>query len=145
MSLQENKEAVLRFIEQVENRHNLDALDEIFSPNFIDHSSMTNTPGLDGTKEFFKMMFEAFPDMHFRVSQQLAEDDRVMTYKVFHGTHMGHFMGIPPTGKQVSTDTIDIFTVIHGKITEHWTVSDMLSLFLQLDALTLPKAKQVLP
>lgn len=132
MSLEENKALVRRFVEQVENHHDLDVIDELFSPDFVDHSGLSSSPGIEGTKAFFTMMFAAFPDMHFTVRQQLAEDDRVMTYKTFHGTHQGHFMGIPPSGKQVSFDNIDIMTVKEGKIIEHWTVGDMLSLMTQL-------------
>ena len=61
-----------------------------------------------------------------------------MTHKTFQGTHQGAFMGIPATGKQVAFDVIDILTVADGKITEHWTVGDMLSLMQQLGAVPTP-------
>ena len=41
-------------------------------------------------------------------------------------------MGIPATGKAVAVDVMDIFTVAGGKITEHWTVGDMLGMMQQL-------------
>jgi steroid delta-isomerase-like uncharacterized protein len=132
MSLQENKSLVLRFIEEVQNQHNLALIDELYSPDFVDHSGMSGSPGIDGTKAFFTMMFAAFPDMHMEIHQQLAEGDQVMTYKTFHGTHQGPLMSIPPTGKQVSVDVMDILTIREGKIAEHWTVSDMLGLLQQL-------------
>ena len=132
MSLQENKALVRRFVEEVQNLHNLDVLDELFSPDMIDHSGMTDPPNRDGTRAFFSMMFAAFPDMHFTIQLQLAEGDKVMTYKTFHGTHQGPFLGIPPTGNAVTFDNIDIMTVRHGRITEHWAVGDMLSLMGQL-------------
>jgi steroid delta-isomerase-like uncharacterized protein len=77
-------------------------------------------------------MFAAFPDMHFTVRQQIAEGDKVLTHKTFHGTHRGPFMGIPATGKEVSIDVMDIFTVTDGRMREHWTVSDMLGMLQQL-------------
>jgi steroid delta-isomerase-like uncharacterized protein len=132
MSPQErNKALVCRFVEEVQNRHNLAALDELFSPDLIDHSGLAN-PGLEGTRAFFTMMFLAFPDMRFTIQQQMAEGDRVMTHKRFHGTHLGPFMGIPATGKEVAFDNIDIMAVRDGKIVEHWAVADMLSLMQQL-------------
>jgi len=132
MSLEENKALVRHFVEVVQNQHNLDAIDELYSPDFVDHSGTASLPGIEGTKVFFSMMFVAFPDMHFTIRLQLAEGDQVMTYKTFHGTHQGNFLGIPPTGKQVAVDAIDIVTVKDGKITEHWTVSDMLGMLQQL-------------
>ena len=132
MSLQENKALVRRFVEEVQCQHNLAALDELFSPDFVDHSGTTNPPTLEGSRQFFSMMFAAFPDMRFTIRQQIAEGDKVLTHKTFHGTHRGPFMGIPATGKEVSFDVMDIFTVTDGKITEHWTVGDMLSMMQQL-------------
>lgn len=138
MSLQKNKDVVLRFIEQVQNQHNLAALDALLSPDFVDWSGTTDPPNREGTKAFFTLMFSAFPDMHFTIRQQLAEGDQVMTHKTFHGTHQGSFLGIPPTGKQVSFDVIDILTVSEDRISEHWTVSDLLSLMQQLGAVPAP-------
>jgi steroid delta-isomerase-like uncharacterized protein len=139
MSLEQNKAVVRRFVEQVQNQHNLDALDELFSPDFVDHSGMSSPPNREGTRAFFTMMFAAFPDMRFEIRQQLAEGDRVMTYKTFHGTHQGPFMGIPATGKEVTFDNIDIMTVVEGRITEHWTVGDMLRLMQQLGVVPPPE------
>lgn len=138
MSLKENKALVRRFVQEVQNQHNLAALDELFSPDFVDHSGMTDPPNIEGSRAFFGMMFAAFPDMHFTIRQQLAEGDKVMTFKTFHGTHLGPFMGIPATGNEVTFDNIDIMTVRDGKITEHWAVGDMLSLMQQLGVVPAP-------
>jgi steroid delta-isomerase-like uncharacterized protein len=138
MSLDENKTLVRRFVEEVQNQHNLDAIDELFSPAFVDHSGTAGLPGIEGTKAFFHMMITTFPDMHFTIQQQLAESDQVLTHKTFHGTHQGEFMGIPGTGKQVSFDVMDILTVRDGKITDHWTVGDFLGMLQQLGAIPNP-------
>ena len=138
MSIEDNKALVRRFVEEVQNQHNLAAIDELYSPDFVDHSGNPSLPGIEGTKAFFSMMFAAFPDMHFAIRSQLAEGDQVMTYKAFHGTHQGHVLGIPPTGKQVAVDVIDILTIKDGKIAEHWTVSDMLGMLQQLGVVPSP-------
>jgi steroid delta-isomerase-like uncharacterized protein len=138
MSLEENKALVRRFIEEVQNQHKLAAIDELFSPEFVDHSASSELKGTEGTKVFFTMMFAAFPDMHFTVVQQIAEGDQVMTHKTFHGTHQGSFMGIPASGKHVSIDTMDVLAIHDGKITDHWTVADMLSMLQQIGAVSAP-------
>lgn len=130
--LEKNKALVRRFVDEVQSQHNLAALDELFSPDFIDHSGMTNPPTLEGSRQFFTMMFAAFPDMRMTVHQQLAEGNKVMTHKTLRGTHQGPFMGIPATGNEVSVDIIDIFAVDGDLITEHWTVGDMLTMMQQL-------------
>ncbi|MBN2146705.1 MAG: ester cyclase [Anaerolineales bacterium] len=139
MPLQENKALVRRFVEKVQNQHNLAEIDELCSPNFVDHSGAANLPGIEGVKAFFTMMFTAFPDMHFTIRQQLAEGDQVATQKTFFGTHLGTFMAIPPTGKQVSVEVIDIYTISEGKITDHWSVGDFLSMMQQLGVVPAPE------
>ena len=138
MSLQENKALVLRFVEEVENQHNLAVIDELFSSDFVDHSAMADLPGSEGVKKFFSMMFAAFPDMRFIIHRQLAEGDQVATHKTFHGTHLGVLMGIPATGKQVSIEAMDIYTIQEGKMTDHWSVGDWLGMLQQLGVESLP-------
>lgn len=138
MSLQANKALVHRFVEEVQNQHNLAALNRFYSPDFVDHSGITDPPTRAGSREFFAMVFAAFPDMHFIIRQQLAEGDKVVTHKTFRGTHQGPFMGIPATGKQVTFDVIDIFTIADGILTEHRAVSDMFSLMQQLGVVPTP-------
>ena len=139
MSTVENKAIVRRFVDEVQNRHDLGALDELFSPDFVDHSGISPSPGLEGTKQFFTMFFTAFPDIQATIHDQIAEGSKVVTRKTFHGTHQGEFMGIPPTGKRVAIDVIDIFRISDGKITAHWAVADMLGLMQQLGVVPPPE------
>lgn len=134
----ENKTLVRRFVDEVQNQHDIDALEELFSPDFVDHSGISTPPTLNGTKQFFTMFFTAFPDVQVTIHEQVAEGDKVVTRKTFHGTHQGEFMGMPPTGKSVEFDVIDIFRIADDKITDHWAVADMLGLMQQIGAVPLP-------
>jgi len=138
MSLQENKATVRRFVEVVQNGHDLEALDEFLSPDIVDHSGMSDPSDLEGIKALFAGMQAAFPDYHFTIHQQMAEGDKVMTHKTFHGTHLGPFMGLPATGKEASFDLIDIFTVDDGKFTGHWAVGNQLTLLQGLGLVPAP-------
>ena len=134
MSLEQNKSVVRRFVDDAQCRHDLTAIDELFSPDMIDYSGFCDPPTREGARRAFAMMFEAFPDLLVTVRQMIAEGDKVATHKTFHGTHRGTFMGIPATGRQVAFEVIDIVTVKDGKMTEHWMVGDMLSVVGQLTA-----------
>jgi steroid delta-isomerase-like uncharacterized protein len=138
MLLQNNKALVRRFVEEVQNQHDVEALDEFFSQDFVDYGGMTNPPNIEGTKALFTAYFAAFPDQVYTIHMQLAEGDKVMTHKTFKGTQAGSFMGLPATGKTVSFDIIDIFTVVDGLITEHRVVADSLSMMQQLGAVPTP-------
>ncbi len=138
MSKEKSKSVVLRFVEEVQNQHDISAIDELFSPDFVDHSGISNLTDLDGTKQFFTMFFNAFPDIQVTIHDQTAEGDKVWSRKTFNGTHQGEFMGIPPTNKPVEINVIDIHRVVDGKIIEHWAVADMLGLMQQLGAIPPP-------
>jgi predicted ester cyclase len=96
MSAEQNKALVRRFVEEVQSQGNIDALDEICSPEFVNRSSPPGVPSnCEGVKQLTAMFRQAFPDSYFSVEDMMAEEDKVATRKTFHGTHKGEFMGIP--------------------------------------------------
>ena len=76
--------------------------------------------------------------MPLTIHDWVAEGDRVVTRKTFHGTHQGDFMGIPAMSKQVTFDIIDILRIAGGKMAEHWAVADQLGLRRQLGVVPPP-------
>jgi predicted ester cyclase len=138
-----NKATVRRLIEEVQNRHDLARIDAFFAPNFINHleapdlSSELNAA--ERAKSVFRQLFTAFPDLHVTIHDQVAEGDRVVTHKSFHGTHQGPFMGVAPTGRQIEFAVIDILRLENDKVVEHWAVQDRLALMQQLGMLPVPE------
>jgi predicted ester cyclase len=47
-------------------------------------------------------------------------------------------MGVPATGKQVSMEGIAIHRVENGKLVEHWSTVDAMSLLMQMGAIPAP-------
>jgi steroid delta-isomerase-like uncharacterized protein len=135
MQLQQNKSIVRRLIDETQNQANFAALDELLADDFVDHSPL---PGLPPTREGVRMLFgalrAAFPDLRVAISEQIAEDERVVTRKTFNGTHGGAFLGFEPTGNPVTFEVIDILTIRGKRITEHRVVFDQLGLLRQLGA-----------
>ena len=132
MSLEANKALVRRFVEEVQSQHKLTVVDEIMDPHMIDHAAEASQNSAETFKKFFSGFIAAFPDVKAVIHNQVAEGDKVVTHKTFHGTHKGEFMGIPPTGKKVAIEVIDIFRIAGGKFAEHWAVADMMSVMQQL-------------
>jgi len=138
VSTEGNKALVRRFVDEVQSAGNTDAIDEICSPEFVNHSSPPGVPSnREGVKQLTAMFRQAFRDSYFIVEDMIAEGDKVATRKIFHGTHQGEFMGIPPTGQQVSMGLIDIVRIADGKVVEHWSVADNLGMMQQLGILPL--------
>jgi len=68
----------------------------------------------------------------------IAEGDRVVVRHTFGGTHQGDFMGIPPTGKYVTTTAIVISRIANGKGIEAWINGDDLGRMQQLGVIPTP-------
>jgi predicted ester cyclase len=139
VSAQDNKSLVRRFVDEVQSAGNIDLIDEICSPKFVNHSAPPGLPtDCEGIKIATVMFRRAFPDSYFTVEDMMAEGDKVATRKTFHGTHEGEFMGIPPSGRSVSMSLMDIVRITEGRVVEHWSVGDTLGMMQQLGVIPQP-------
>jgi len=107
---------------------------DLVADDFVEHEEL---PGLSATKdgvlEYFGILLSAFPNMRMDVEDLLADGDKTVARVRAKATHDGEFMGVPPTGKQVEIQLIDIMRFDgDGLVCEHWGVADMLSLMQQL-------------
>ncbi len=140
MSAEENKALVRRYVEEVVNRRSLDVLDEIFAADFVQYGGEPDqVSGVEDLKQFFVMLRSGFPDFQGTIEDLFAtEGDKVVLRFTFRGTHQGEFMGVAPTGRQVTMAGIDIFRVADGKIVELWGQEDMLGMMQQLGVVPEP-------
>jgi predicted ester cyclase len=129
-----NKALMKRFIEEYQTGRDEQVLRDTVSSRMVNHTPMAADPpgGPEGVKAIFDAFHAAFADFSAEVLDQLAEDDKVMTYKTFSGTHTGEFMGIPPTGRPVRFAVMDIVRIRDGQIVEHWGLVDQAALVAQL-------------
>jgi predicted ester cyclase len=82
MSIEENKKVMQRIYDEFLNAGNLDAADALMAADIIEHEeSHRAAPGLAGTKHIIATFRSAFPDLHFRVEDMIAEGDQVVTRK----------------------------------------------------------------
>jgi predicted SnoaL-like aldol condensation-catalyzing enzyme len=129
--LEKNKKLVETLCKTVFQKHDFSKLDEIMKDDYIQHNP--DTPqGKAGFKEFFEGIFEGLPDFSYTVKKIVAEGDIVMMYSTTTATHLGEWLGNPPTGNKLNFDVVDIFRIENGKIAEHWDVADTLKLFTQV-------------
>ena len=139
MSVEENKTIERRYMEEVWTKGNLAAVDELVATNYVDHTPMPGaSPDLQGLKQFVTVVTAAFPDWHPTIEDMIAEGDKVVVRFRGSGTHKGEFIGIPPTGKQVTMMAIAIHRIAGGKIVENWLQADMLGMMVQLGVVPPP-------
>jgi steroid delta-isomerase-like uncharacterized protein len=128
-----NKVVIRRFVEEVQNKQRWDVYDELNDPEFVNHSAPPGVPAdREGGKMFLQALAAAYPDAHFAIDDMIAEGDQVVTKKTLSGTNQGDFAGVPPTGKHVTLQFVDIMRVRDGRIVEHWLCMNQLSWMQQL-------------
>jgi len=128
-----NKAIARRVFEEVFNQKNLDVVDEIFATDYVGHVPPNpEIHGPEGFKQFSAMLFAGFPDPQYNVDDMVAVEDKVMIRWTATSTHTGEFMGIPPTGNQITTAGITIYRIANGLIEEDWTNANFLGLFQQI-------------
>jgi len=138
MSTEQNKELATRMIEEIFNRGNVDKVDEFLASDFVEREELPPglQPGREGVKQLALMMRSAFPDLKATIEDAVAEADKVVVRWTCAGTHSGgELMGIPPTGRKVSVEVIDIMRVADGKFVEHWGLMDNAAMLQQLGAM----------
>jgi len=131
MSTATNKAIVHRYHEQVWNEHQRELLAEFIAENVV-HHGVPAAPGLQGMKEGFDRILNAFPDIQLTIDDAIAEDDQVVTRWTSRGTHRGELLGIPATGKEVTQSGASIFRLANARIVELWFYPDNMSLMQQL-------------
>jgi predicted ester cyclase len=138
----DNKQVVRRFVEEYQSACDERSFAELLDPEVVDRSRPAGiAAGAEGVRQQFDAFRAAFPDFRATIHDQIAEGDKVVTRKVFHGTHRGELMGIAPTGREVQIEVIDIVRIEGGQIVEHWNVVDRLGLLQQLGALPEPAVR----
>jgi predicted ester cyclase len=140
MSSNDSKTVFLRILDEGFNQQRSEIADELVSADFIDHAAAPGFPteGPESLKATMAMFHGAFPDVHATVDDVIAEGDRVVVRTHWHGTHLGDFFGIPPTGTEFDLTAIDILRVVDGKAVEHWGNEDDLGMLQQLGLITFP-------
>ncbi|MDQ4004042.1 MAG: SpoIIE family protein phosphatase [Actinomycetota bacterium] len=122
MSVEENKALVRRFLE-AHAKGDLDALEEMLAPDFVDHNLIPGQePGREGYLRAFTEYHAAYSDTRYVIEKQVAEGDEVVTSFAVSSTHdRGEWMGLVPTGKQFKALLILIHRIVGGKIADEWS------------------------
>jgi steroid delta-isomerase-like uncharacterized protein len=123
---EKHKALVRRFHEEVWNKGNVAAVDEFMGAEYVDYAIPSGLPpGTEGLKQAITTYRTAFPDLKATVDDIFAEGDRVAYRWSTRGTHLGDWLGIPPTGNHMAATGISIFRIAGGKVVEGWTSMDL--------------------
>jgi len=112
------KNLVLRYYDEVWRSGNVDAIDELLTPDHVDE---TPPPGFDGTRDAQKqiaaLMRDTSKDKTMDVLDVIVEGDRVAGVWRVTWTQIGDLWGmVPADGQTIELQGMDYFQIRDGRI-----------------------------
>jgi predicted ester cyclase len=139
--VERNKEVSRRWIE-VFNLRDDTAEADVRASEFVAYAPASLEPDplrSESWAKFLAGFVEGFPDLRLTVEAAVGEGDLVAQRIHFEGTHTGVFQGLPPTGKKVSFEGLELNRHgDNGQVVEHWFQLDALSLLQQVGMIVVP-------
>jgi serine phosphatase RsbU (regulator of sigma subunit)/predicted ester cyclase len=119
---EKNKALSCRFLE-AQAKGDLDTLDELLAPEFVDHSSFPGQePGREGYKRQVAEQLTALSDVRSIIEDQVAKNDKVVTRITWRSIHdRGEYFGLMPRDTEIEVTSITIHRIVGGKIAEEWS------------------------
>jgi steroid delta-isomerase-like uncharacterized protein len=121
---EENKAMVRRMVEAINTGGEEIFVDKMFAPRAARR-----------VKRLFAEFRSAFPDWQEEIVELVAEDGTVAGRFRCSGTHLGEFLGNPPTGKRMEVEEVFFLRAEDGRFVDFWALEDSLSRMRQLGLL----------
>ena len=135
-----NIEIARDYTRRVFNAHDPDLASEFVTPDVRWHGGTLGTvEGVENLIALLQGFIGALPDLHAEEQDIVADGNAVVLRFVVEGTHKGELLGIPPTGRKVRWDAVDVYRFNeNGKITEEWAADDLTAILHSVGAYTPP-------
>jgi steroid delta-isomerase-like uncharacterized protein len=126
MSIESNKTIIRRLFNEILNRQNPSAINEIIAEDYSEQDPVEGqTQGRAGVEERLEIIFKAFPDAKYDLTEMIGEENKVAARWEMKGTQKGIFMNIQPAEKSIVMKGIDIYYFSNGMIVSHCNEIDM--------------------
>ena len=120
---EEGNMALVRRFMEAQAKGDLDTLDELLAPDFVDHSSFAGQePGREGYMQQVAEQIAALSEVRCIIEDQLAKGKKVVTRITWRSIHdRGEYFGLMPRGTEVEVTAMTMHRIVRGKITEEWS------------------------
>ena len=119
------------WFERVWNQGDADAIDHYLSPGCMAYAGDErgcDMQGPEAFRQFHQRFLDAFPDIHFTLHEVIEQGDTAACRWTARGTHTGHGLGMPPSGRAVTIDGMSMVRIEGGRATEVWNAFDRTTL-----------------
>jgi predicted ester cyclase len=111
------------------------ALEGLIAADLIDHMPVPGQPeGRAGFIFWMHSMHASSPDMTGVVADTVVEGDKIAGRVLWTGTHVGEFLGLPGTGRQIAITAMHLVRFEDGMAAEWWGAADLLGAAMGLNA-----------
>jgi predicted ester cyclase len=131
MIAEENKALVRRMVEGINVGDIEGTVEELFAPGAARR-----------VKRLFMKFYTAFPDWREKIVGLVAEGNTVAGRFRCSGTHLGKFLGEPPTGNRMEVEEVFFLRIENGKFVDFWVLEDSLGRMRQLGLIPPPKRSE---
>lgn len=133
-SAEQMKEIARRWIEDGWQKGDVGVVDQLHSPDFIDHDSAGRPSDNEGFKQGITELYTAFPDLTAQVRDLVVDTETGLVAIRWSavGTHRGEYLGAPPTGNPIEFKGIEIIRIRDDRIVDRWGEWDGIDLLEQL-------------
>ncbi|MDQ3694326.1 MAG: ester cyclase [Chloroflexota bacterium] len=141
-SAEENAALVRRYYEEAYNERNPALAHELLADQFVRHNvaapHQEQAHGNADDVARVEAWLSAFPDLHVTIEKLIATEDTVVVWNSWRGTQDGPLpqWEAPVTGRVMERESIIIYGVACGQLTENWIVQDNLTMLRQLGIIT---------
>jgi predicted ester cyclase len=127
------EDRIRRLWEKAFNARELDVLDTVTAPAFVNRNALPGTPpGPEGHRGVFERLWKAFPDAHFEIEHLACDGDTVICVGTMSGTHEGALLGVPASGRKVAWRQCHLYRFdASGRTIEHDAIRDDVGLLRQ--------------
>jgi predicted ester cyclase len=133
VSAGETEALVRRFYEELWNRWDDGAVDEVLAADFEFRGSLGDvTTGRDGWRGYRDGLRAAVPDFHNEIVELVVSDGRAAARLAFTGHHRGVLLGHRGHGERIRYEGAAFFRSGSGQLVAAWVLGDLDALRRQL-------------
>jgi ketosteroid isomerase-like protein len=137
VDVKRNKAVVAEFDELGNGTGDLDRLDELCTPDMVNHSLAPSRPaGIAGTREFLEARRRREHPARWIDTTVVAEGEFVVQFGLREDySPGGAFRGFEVASGTYTRDAAFAYRLVDGRIAERWAIRDDLAMFVQLGSL----------